>query len=173
MRASVFAVLLGGVVACTTYRDQLARGERAFEQKDHDRSIAILRDIEPDFQRLSATEQATYAFVRGMADYSVGYKADARHWLAVARGVEEATPGALGPERKAKVAATLDELNKIVFDEASTANLVNERTEPAAAPEPEKPEKPARSKPKKPEPKPDPEPTPEEDDTAPDPPAKK
>ena len=171
MRA--YALALASLTAltaqgCTTYHDQLVRGDHAFEANDHDRTIAILRDIEPDFQRLSPADQADYAYVRGMADYNVGYKADARHWLAVARGVEEATPGALAPERKAKVATTLNELNAVVYSEGNTTNLVNGRTEPAPKADAEAPAR-ANAK-KKPAPKPAEEPV---DDTAPDAPAEK
>ena len=58
--------------ACTTYRDELGRGQRAFEQNDHDRTLAILRDRGPDVKRLTMPEQAEYAYLRGITDYRVG-----------------------------------------------------------------------------------------------------
>lgn len=177
MRALLLGIALAAA-GCTTYHDQLTRGGHAFEQSDHDRAIAILRDIEPDFQRLTPTDQADYAYLRGMSDYQVGYKADARHWLAVARGVDEATPGALAPDRKAKVISTLNELNAIVFNDGNIANLVNVRVEPAPKAVEESADAPAPTKkkpggkPAKPAEKPAEEPPAEVDDTAPDPPPK-
>lgn len=120
------------VLACSTYRDQLARGERAFEQNDTDRTLALLRDLEPDFTRLTPEEQASYAYIRGMTDYNVGYKADARHWLSVANAYEVKTPGSLAGDRKAKTAAALKELNDLVYSKG-TGELVNG---PASAPAP-------------------------------------
>lgn len=147
MRSLWVAALLGSALAggCTTYRDQLARGERAYEKSDYDRSIALLRDIEHDFAHLSPSEQADYAFVRGMSDYNIGYKLEARHWLAVARACDERTPGSLSADQKAKTASTLDELNKPIFAEGTQA-LSDQRkdappppapsAEPAAKPKP-------------------------------------
>lgn len=133
--------------ACSTYRSQLARGERAFETKQPDRALAILRDLEPDFQRLTPNEQATYAYVRGMTDFEVGYKADARHWLSVANAYEQVTPGALPGERKTKTIAALKELNDIVYQKG-TSELVNVTPVGSAAPAPSAPKADKKPKPK-------------------------
>lgn len=109
------------LVACSTYRDQLARGQRAFDQNDHDRALTILRDLEPDMKRLATPEQARYAYLRGMSDYRLGYKADARHWLLVAAAYEESSPGALPVDAKARTAEALVELNGIVFAKGTSA----------------------------------------------------
>jgi hypothetical protein len=137
MRTGVIALLLVALTACSTYRDQLARGERAFEQNDPNKALAILRDLEPNFQRLSPQEQASYAYVRGMTDYNVGYKLDARHWLSLANAYEQQTPGALARDRKTKTTAALKDLNDVVFMKG-TGELVNaspaDSAEPAASP---------------------------------------
>ena len=109
------------VSACSTYRDQLARGQRAFEQNDHDRTLAILRDLEPDMKRLTPPEQAGYAYLRGMSDYRIGYKADARHWLSVAKAYEDRSPGVLPADWKARTNEALGELNGIVYAEGTSA----------------------------------------------------
>jgi len=108
-------VAFAGATACTTYRDELARGQRAFEQSDHDRTLALLRDLEPDVRRLSTPEQAQYAYLRGMTDYRVGYKADARHWLSVTKAYEDNSPGVLPADWKARATEALDELNGVVY----------------------------------------------------------
>jgi hypothetical protein len=121
LRTLVPLVVLGAVGACTTYHDQLARGQRAFEQSDHDRTLAILRDLEPDLNRLTAPEQAQYAYLRGMSDYRVGYKPDARHWLAVARAYEDRSPGVLPADWKTRTSEALDDLNGIVYSQGISA----------------------------------------------------
>lgn len=116
-------VLLGALLAsaCSTYRDQLARGQHAFDQNDHDRALAILRDLERDVKRLTAPEQAGYAYLRGMSDYRIGYKADARHWLSVAKAYEDRSPGVLPADWKARTHEALAELNEVVYTQGTSA----------------------------------------------------
>lgn len=139
-RLRLLALLSFVLLGCSTYRDQLTRSERAFEQNEPDKTLALLRDLEPNFQRLTPTEQATYAYIRGMTDYNVGYKADARHWLSVANAYEQVTPGALPGERKTKTLATLQELNDIVYLKGAS-ELVNVAPPSASATPSAKPEK--------------------------------
>jgi hypothetical protein len=110
-----------GAGACTTYRDQLARSQHAFEQNDHDRTLAILRDLEPNMMRLTPPEQAHYAYLRGMSDYRIGFKPDARHWLSVAKAHEEQTPGVLPADWKVRTNEALDELNGVVYAQGTSA----------------------------------------------------
>lgn len=125
-------------LGCTTYRDELARGERAFELNEHDRTLAILRDLEIDVQRLSPQEQAQYAYLRGMTDYRVGYRSDARHWLAVAKAWEDHAPGMLPAEWKTRTNEALVELNGVVYEQGTaaltTARLAEDATPQGAAP---------------------------------------
>jgi hypothetical protein len=121
-----------GTSACATYRDQLARSQHAFEQNDHDRALAILRDLEPNMKRLTLPEQAEYAYLRGMSDYRIGYKPDARHWLAVAKAYEEHSPGVLPADWKARTNEALDQLNGVVYSQGMTA-LSTSRLESDAA----------------------------------------
>jgi hypothetical protein len=117
MRAPAFGVVLVAVLAsaCATYHDDLVRGEKAFEASEHERALAIFRVLEPDTSRLTETERAHYAYLRGMTDYRVGYKAEARHWLAVAAALEQQTPGSLPAEWSKRMTESLKELNEEVF----------------------------------------------------------
>lgn len=133
MRSALAVALALGLVACSTYRDQLARGEKAFDANDPNRTLAILRDLEPNFSRLSTGEQANYAYLRGMTDMSVGYKLDARHWLSLANAYEQVTPGVLAGDRKTKTADALKELNDIVYMKGP-GELVNGPPADSAAP---------------------------------------
>jgi hypothetical protein len=102
-------------VGCQTYQDDLTRAQRAFEQNQHEHALAILRQLEPDTARLAVTEQAQYAYARGMTDYRIGYKVDARHWLALAKSMEAQTPGLLPQDWKARANDALAEMNEGVY----------------------------------------------------------
>ena len=50
------ATLLGlASVGCSTYQDDLARSQRAFERADYERALAIFRSLEPDM-----TDRSTF-----------------------------------------------------------------------------------------------------------------
>jgi hypothetical protein len=117
MRALIIApcVLSLAVIGCTTYQDDLTRGQPAFEGSEHERALAIFRGLEPDIGRLSVSDRAHYAYLRGMTDYRIGYKVDARHWLALAAAIEQETPGSLPPDWTKRLTDSLKELNDAVF----------------------------------------------------------
>jgi hypothetical protein len=108
-------VLAVSLLGCATYSDELVRGQSAYEKNDHERALAIFRALEPDQSHFDPTEEAHYAYLRGMTDYRIGYRADARHWLAIAKSVEEKNPQALPSEWKGRLGTTLSELNDDVF----------------------------------------------------------
>jgi hypothetical protein len=139
--AVVVAVTLAG---CQTYQDDLTRSQRAFEQNEHEHALAILRQLEPDTFHLAVNEQAQYAYIRGMTDYRIGYRADARHWLAVAHAMEEKTPGLLPQDWKSRMNDALKELNEGVYG-GGLSSLGNAKRAPGDANEPAKTEKPAKS----------------------------
>lgn len=110
----VLAFSLIALASCTTYRDELVRAQTAFDANQHERTLALLRDLEPDVTRLADPEQAHYAYLRGMTDYRIGYKAEAHHWLAIARAFDEQSPGILPTDWKQRTTETLAELDGIV-----------------------------------------------------------
>ena len=103
------------LASCATYDEDLVRGERAFEQSEHERALAILRNLERDTNRLSTVGRAHYAYLRGMTDYRIGYRSDARHWLALAASIEKETPGSLPPDWDKRMSESLKELNEEVY----------------------------------------------------------
>jgi len=124
----VASLLLGG---CTTYRDQLVRSQHSFEQNRHEQTLGLLRALEPEVTRLSTPEQAQYAYLRGMTDYRIGHRLDARHWLAVARTYDETSPGILPTDWKARMTDALDELNGVVYTDG-LAELAKTKAGPDA-----------------------------------------
>jgi hypothetical protein len=117
--------------SCATYDEALTRGQHAFEQSEHERALAIFRALEPDTNRLSVVGQAHYAYLRGMTDYRIGYRTDARHWLAIASSIDQQTPGSLPPEWEKRIGESLKELNEEVY-----SGGIESLSRPAASAEP-------------------------------------
>lgn len=114
--------------ACATYREDLNRGQRLYEENQYERALAIWRNLEPDTDSLSFNDQARYSYLRGMTDYRLGIRPDSRHWLALARATEQEHPGGLSPEWQERLNKSLDELNHDVYGGPK-------KQEAAAAPE--------------------------------------
>ncbi len=115
MRFVLAVVTLSLAAGCATYHDELMRGEQAYEKNDHERALAVLRALEPDQSHFDQTEEARYAYLRGMTDYRIGYRADARHWLAIAKAIEEKTPDSIPADWRNRLTSTLKELNDEVY----------------------------------------------------------
>jgi hypothetical protein len=136
------------LVGCATYEQELARAEEHFAHDEHEKSLATLRALEPDWTSFGIKERARYCYLRGMTDYRVGFKADARHWLAVAAQIERESPGALAPSEKQVVDDKLGELNQVVWagdvlpvEEAPGTKPVKKVTTTTSAPKAEDEEK--------------------------------
>ena len=135
MRSIAACLCLGvilGAAACNTYADDLSRSQRAFEESEHERALAILRALEPDLGRLSLTERAHYAYLRGMTDFRIGYKGESRHWLAIAAAIDKDTPGSLPADWDKRMKEALKELNDSVYS-GGIASLSNTPTAPGKA----------------------------------------
>ena len=104
-----------GPVACATYREDLNRGQRMYEANKYENALALWRTLEDDADSLSLNDQARYAYLRGMTDYRLGFRADSRHWLAIAKATELAHAGGLSPEWHERMEQSLSDLNKDVY----------------------------------------------------------
>lgn len=118
MRIAIFAA---GVVAvalasgCATWESELQRSEEHFTHDEHEMALADLRALEAHWSHLEVRDRARYCYLRGMTDYRIGFKADARHWLAIAAQIDEETPGSLVPSERSLVNEKLGELNAIIW----------------------------------------------------------
>ena len=126
------------LLSCATYEEDLARSQRAFDASEHERALAILRALEPEMGRLSTADRAHYAYLRGMTDYRIGYRVDARHWLGVGAAIEQQTPGSIPPESVTRLNEALKEMNESVYSSGIEA-LSNEPGAAAPAPPKNKP----------------------------------
>lgn len=114
---------LGG---CTTYRDELARAQNAYDANEHETALAIERAIEPNAPYLNANERARYYYLRGMTDFRIGYRSEARHYLAIARAMENENVGALPADWKARMNETLATLDTEVYSNGLASLSTNE-----------------------------------------------
>ncbi len=122
MRPLALALAVSGVLSlsgalggCATYEQELGRAEEHFQHDEHEKTLATLRALELDWPSFGVKDRARYAYLRGMTDYRIGFKADARHWLAIARQIDAEHPGSLGKTERELVDEKLGELNAIVW----------------------------------------------------------
>src|SRR4051812_17825862 len=108
-------VLALGPLACATYREDLNRGQRMYEENQYEHALALWRGLEHDTGSLSLNDQVRYAYLRGMTDYRLNFRADSRHWLAIAKATEQAHGGGLSTEWKGRMELALTDLNRDVY----------------------------------------------------------
>jgi hypothetical protein len=113
-------VMTVGLNACATYSQDLNRGHRHFGANEYEQALAIWRVMEPDVDSLSAQDRARYAYLRGMTDYRLSFRSDARHWLALARAYDQANPGGLEEPWKERMKEALKDLDNDVFGTGET-----------------------------------------------------
>jgi len=113
MRLAVIVAL--ALAACTTYREDLNRGQRLYEENQYEHALAIWRLLETDMDSLSLNDQARYAYLRGMTDYRLGFRPYARHWLGIAHSLDKEHPGGLNQEWRDRLDKSLTDLNNDVY----------------------------------------------------------
>lgn len=118
-------VLASGVAGCATYREDLNRAQVLYEENEYERALALFRVLERDTDSLSLNDQARYAYLRGMTDYRLGSRPDARHWLAIAKATEQEHPGGLSQSWKERLEEALNDLNRDVYGGAESETFGN------------------------------------------------
>lgn len=111
MRTIACLILACALAGCATYTDSLNRAERHYQASDYERALSSLKLLEADIDSLTPADRARYAYLRGMADYRMSFRADARHWLALARVIDKANPGGLQPAWRQMMTEALADLD--------------------------------------------------------------
>jgi len=151
MRLAVIAALV--LLGCSTYKEDLNRGQRLYEENQYEHALAIWRVLEADTDSLSLNDQARYAYLRGMTDYRLGFRPYARHWLSMARAIDKEHPGGLNQEWRDRMDKSLADLNNDVyggserFDKNSETFVDKNATPEGAAAAPGSPAAPATGTP--------------------------
>lgn len=135
---ATFLPLAIGVGACQTYRDDLIRAQRYYEDNQYAHALALFRALERDTDSLTAHEHARYAYFRGMTDYRLArveggnderFDRYARYWLGIASSIDKENPGGLQEHEKKRLDETLTDLNTKAY---GTATSFEETAQPAA-----------------------------------------
>ena len=108
--------------SCVTYAEELNRGQRHFQANEYEQALGILRVLERDIDSLPPADRARYAYFRGMTDYRMSLRDDARHWLALARAYDRAAPGGIEDAWRERMKEALKDLEGELRPE-TTANL--------------------------------------------------
>lgn len=111
-----------GPMACATYREELNRGQRLYEDNQYEHALALWRILEEDADSLSPSDRARYAYLRGMTDYRLGFRADSRHWLGLAKVMDQAHAGSLSAAWEERLEQSLTDLNQDVYGAAEKAD---------------------------------------------------
>lgn len=111
----LYVLLALAALGCTTYREDLNRGQRLYEDNQYEHALAIWRMLEPDTDSLSDNDQTRYAYLRGMTDYRLGFRPYARHWLGLARALDKEHPGGLSQDWRDRLDKSLADLNRDVY----------------------------------------------------------
>jgi hypothetical protein len=136
MRYAVIAALV--LLGCSTYREDLNRGQRLYEENQYEHALAIWRVLEADTDSLTLNDQARYAYLRGMTDYRLGFRPYARHWLGIARAIDKQNPGGLNQEWRDRMDKSLADLNNDVYGgserfDKSQSTFVDRAAQPEGA----------------------------------------
>jgi hypothetical protein len=124
MRTSLVVLLATALcpIGCATYREDLNRGQRMYEENQYEHALALWRILEDDLDSLSPSDRARYAYLRGMTDYRLGFRADSRHWLALAKVTDQAHAGSLSAAWEERMEQSLTDLNQDVYGAAEKAD---------------------------------------------------
>jgi hypothetical protein len=108
-------VALASPLACAGYSDALARGQRYYDDNQYERALALWRDLDRREATFAPVERARYAYFRGMTDYRLGFRDDARHWLSIARARDAEGQNALSGLWRKRLDGALVDLDRDTF----------------------------------------------------------
>jgi hypothetical protein len=110
--ATWLVALAPWLASCGAYSAELQRGQRYYERNEYEAALAVWRSLDANSSSLGSHEQTQYAYLRGMTDYRLGFRSEARHWLALAQANEHLHPGGLPVPWSQRLAQTLADLER-------------------------------------------------------------
>jgi len=140
-RRAAWAVGVASIIACAGESDALRRGQRYYEDNQYERALALWRDLDRRDAELSPEERVRFAYFRGMTDYRLGFRDDARHWLSIAKAESTRYPGGLDPRWLERLDGALADLELTTFGASRSGNDVVQTIEitPSTPPSSEPP----------------------------------
>lgn len=110
--ACSYSLAVACLCSCAGHADALERGQRLYEDNQYERALALWRELDRREAAFGPRERARYAYFRGMTDYRLGFRDDARHWLAIAKATDAQQPGALVPTWLERLDGALTDLGR-------------------------------------------------------------
>jgi hypothetical protein len=140
-RRAAWAVSVVCLIACAGESDALRRGQRYYEDNQYERALALWRDLDRRDVQLSPEERVRFAYFRGMTDYRLGFREDARHWLSIAKAESTRYPGGLDPRWLERLDGALADLRLTALAASQSNGDVVQTIEitPSTAPSSEPP----------------------------------
>jgi hypothetical protein len=105
--ALIASVALAG---CASLRDDMQHAETAFDAARYDESEVWLTDLERHAPEMDADQRSRFYYMRGMTAYRLRHRADALHYLALAREVSGPRNMGLRPEWVTAMTRAIDDL---------------------------------------------------------------
>src|SRR5687768_4218769 len=136
-------------LSCAGYADALTRGQRYYEDNQYERALAVWRELDRRDAAFSRGERARYAYFRGMTDYRLGFRDDARHWLAIAKAAQGPSGGGLRRDWLERLDGALIDLEREALGQRADGRDIVQSIElaPSEAPNGAPPADPAQAPP--------------------------
>lgn len=105
------AVALALTLGCAGLSDDLRHARRSYAAAAYEDALTWLVAVEGDIPAATPAQQATWHYLRGMTEYRLGHRGEARHYLALAHVIGGERGVGLQPEWRRTLAITLAELS--------------------------------------------------------------
>lgn len=102
-------IALAPVFGCAATTREMQRAQEAYDEARFDAARAWLVELEASAPSMDSNLRTRYFYFRGMAEYRLGHRLEALHYLAVA-GELEPEAGGLREEQRELLTRTLSEL---------------------------------------------------------------
>jgi hypothetical protein len=97
-------------VGCAGLSDDLRRARRSYASAAYEDALTWLVAVEGDIPAATTAQRAGWHYLRGMTEYRLGHRREARHYLALAHVIAGDRGEGLQPQWRRTLAITLSEL---------------------------------------------------------------